>query len=376
MFTYDNRKIEPCERSCPDIGGPPHSHFLFYMGRAFSGVLGEFAGPSDEFDVHTFSIPRSGQRVPKGRPSLRSVGESGFLMQAFLPAAIGSSADLASLSVSQQQLLQAVVREASRAKKGKRSEPTRDLLVVGNQIPNTAGRRPSACRLLDPQTTYVAFGGNRCRRGLGYKLTTAGGWLKKAGYEPTDRQANYSTADLLAFLSDLSVLAARLNLTVVGLDRRPENSYDLVQMIALSQTQRGRAIVDRLHLRIYGSPDYRDQWASQFGPVLALNSPPAVAETQNIGQLLQEMRQKRLSQRSLAKGIGKSHTFVCKVLAGTKPWPAGLLERAVAWVRSPEAGQQRRTKSAPRRSGVDHDAEGLLGQLRSVAVGESEAIES
>ncbi len=73
-----------------------------------------------------------------------------------------------------------------------------------------SGRGELVCPLLDASGRYVGFNGNKKRRGCGYLLQSAGGWLSKANRNPFE---------VKSFLQDLSLLSTELGLTIVGLLR-------------------------------------------------------------------------------------------------------------------------------------------------------------
>jgi hypothetical protein len=175
-------------------------------------------------------------------------------------------------------------------------------------IPSFNGRRTLRCSLLDAQADHVGFNGNGYRKGLGYRLTTPGGWLAKAGYPLTDAQA---------FLQDLASLADRLGLIVVGLQSSTGTCFALDQVQDLALTTVGRRTLDKMNVRIYTAADYINRWNTVFGwqgPSGAA-SPPVPDPVQ---ALLPQMRRRNISYRALATAIGFDSSFLYKVLNGKK----------------------------------------------------------
>src|SRR5262249_15525621 len=161
---------------CPDRNGPKHHHYLVNIGRGFLGFLEQFAEVNHDGSIRTYRFPANG---PKREPTLRKAGKTGDLIPIYLPAKIGEPSVCNSLSRKQHRLLQAVVREMTRAKKKKACSASQAELTTASQIPDFHGKSHMTCAFLDPHYRYVAFGGNRLRRGLGYYLASPGGWQAK-----------------------------------------------------------------------------------------------------------------------------------------------------------------------------------------------------
>jgi hypothetical protein len=326
---------DTCGENCPGHLGPRHHHFLINVGRGFLGVLEQFAD-ADEANGRTYTFPRGG---PKSTgPSLWRVGKSGRLVSIFLPAQLGEPAACSALTARQHRLLQALVRETTRATKKRRRDIAEAEVFAGNQVVAFHGKKLRTCPLLNSTGQHVGFNGNGMLKGHGYRLASEGGWLAKAGYPLTE---------VGAFVDDLALLAGLLGLTVVGVDR-DSRFVTLGEMQTLAVTTAGRRTLDRLHVRAYTGADYLDRWTTLFKSNVLEAPPTAVSSTQPATvALVSEMKEKRLSQRALAAGIKKDYSFLSKVLKGQKPWPEGLLEKAQAWV----AGQVRPTTLVPTLSG-------------------------
>ena len=191
------------------------------------------------------------------------------------------------------------------------------------------------CPLLRADIPYVGFNGNGKRKGLGYKLSTPGGWLSKAGYD---------AAAIADFLSDLTALAGPLGLVVVAVD--PSGHFmDLQQMKGMALTEAGRRSLERLHVRVYTAADYVQRWTTFFHPHSHQEPPiPAPPSDIAVATLLSDLMAKGISRRRLAKGIRVDASFLNKLLIGKKhSWPQGLLEKARRWV----ARQKRRRQARP-----------------------------
>ena len=315
-----------CPDDCPHRGGQSHHHIQVQIGPAFLGLLHEFGHRDSESGIVTYAFPKGGEKFEG--PSLGKVGKTGQLVSVFWPAKLGDPAACEKLTAEQHRLLQALVRETTRAKRKSRKEVSEAEVFVGNAIRSFDGKKIQPCSWLDLATSYVGYNGNGKRKGLGYLLASAGGWMAKAGYalDEVDR-----------FLDDLSDLASLLGLVVVGVDRQ-NHFVDLDRLRSLGATPAGRRQRERLHLRIYTAADYLERWQSLFHP----NGSPATSPTpvsDEMAALQSMMKRKRISQRRLASGIGADHSFLSKLLRRDKPWPEGLLQKAQHWLDQQEGPQ-------------------------------------
>jgi hypothetical protein len=200
----NDAESDVCDDHCPGRHGPAHHHYRVSIGRE------RLAGPDDGSGVRPYAFPDGGA----GGAGLRPLGETGRLVSVYLPAKLGDPDVCARLEARRHRLLRAVVRETTRARRrtkrgpGKRrGGPARPEVFSGNEIVGFAGKGSLACGALDAAARHVGFNGNGVRRGQGYRLATAGGWMAKAGYGP---------GEVGAFLDDLAGLAESLSLTVVG----------------------------------------------------------------------------------------------------------------------------------------------------------------
>ena len=306
-------KNDGCDDDCPMLHGPRHKHFTVNIGRGFLGVLEQFGSAGDRPGVRKYEFKLSGRKG--SGPTLKSVGKSGKLATIYLPAKIGEPAVCANFTPKQHRLLQAIVRETTRKTKGKRREVAQAEVFAGNQIPGIQRKNNIVCGLLAPDGQYVGFNGNRKLKGLGYGLTTPGGWLVRAGY---------ARDDLEGFFGDLAALAGPLGLIAVGIHVPTRECLSLEQLRVLLGSPAGRATLAQTHLRLYTSADYVQRWNAYFRWVAI----PALQEARTTPQLdlVAEMTRKGITKAALARGIEADPSFVTKIFAGKKPWPAELLQ--------------------------------------------------
>ena len=162
---------------------------------------------------------------------------------------------------------------------------------------------------------YNVYGGNGVRKGLGYRVSTPGGWLAKAGY---------AAYEIQFFLNDLANLAERLHLIAVGIDIASSEFFGLNRMQNLAATEDGLGELKKLHLRIFASENSQQAWSTTFGwteTSLAF----AKANVERIAELNAAILRERLSSRAVAMGVNTDPSFVNKVLKGKMPAPEELL---------------------------------------------------
>lgn len=315
---------DACPPYCPDIGRARHSHFQIDVGLGFLGCLEKF-GRVNSDGVRTYLFPVQGQK--RSGPTLRAVGKSGQLVTAYLPAVLGARMPVDTFTVDQHRLLKAIVREQTRAPRAERQKAFEAEVIQGNVVPGFAGKKKKTdCPLLDSKSNHVAFNGNgKIRKGQGYKLAT---WLTKAAYA-VDEHAR--------FLNDLQLLAGRLALKVVALDRNLR-WYSLEELNTLTLTVPGRRTLDVVHLRVYAGADYLACW-NRFFQWDDDPGTPSAPETlgKTTEDLVRVLNRKGISRRALARGLSRNHSFIVRMLGGKKPWPAGLLDKAIDWAETQEA---------------------------------------
>jgi hypothetical protein len=116
----------------------------------------------------------------------------------------------------------------------------------------------------------------------------------------------------------------------VGIHVPTRECLSLEQLRVLLGSAAGRATLAQTHLRLYAPADYARRWNEYFRWVVI----PALQETRTAPQLalVAEMTRKGITKAALARGIEADPSFVTKIFAGKKPWPALLLSQAQAWV--------------------------------------------
>jgi hypothetical protein len=306
---------DECDPKCPGRNGPRHNHYLINIGQGFLGCLEELAQPDPANGIRRYDFTSGAHK--RANPNLRRLGKTGRLIFKYGPAILGDPEACATLTPQQHDLLQAIVRETTRASKKDRACRGVAEIFTGNQIPDRRGKRLQRCPLLDSRGEYVGFNGNKRRKGLGYRLLTPGGWLAKAGY-PVHKAK--------AFLDDLGTLSSPLGLQVVGVGPSPTPWLDLARLQSLSQALAGRSMLDKVHLRIYSKADYLQCWDAYFhGP--CDDSTRLNARAAGIDILLQCLQQNG-TRRSLAQALEVDPSFLGKVLDRKKPCPTRLAERA------------------------------------------------
>jgi hypothetical protein len=125
-----------------------------------------------------------------------------------------------------------------------------------------------------------------------------------------------------------TVSGRRVGVIVVGIHVPTRECRGLEQLQALLGTPAGRATLAQTHLRLYTSADYLQRWNECFRWAAV----PAVPAADTSSDLTAEMGRKGLTRAALARSIGVDRSFVGKLLAGNRPWPAELRRKAEAWV--------------------------------------------
>ncbi len=311
---------DDCQPYCAGHGDRHHSHFLINTGRGFLGRL-EALGQVDSQSGCRYYEFTVGSPRTEGQ-TLWRIGKTGGLVQVYLPAKIGEPAACKRLSARQHRLLQALLREQTRRKRGRRTTPAKPEIIKGNEVPDSQGRSTLVCPLLNPTGRYVTFGGNKKRRGCGYLLCSPGGWLRKAGYE---------LDDVRRFFADLGGLAGMLKLTVVGLLPTTGAWHNLDQLTAMAGSSTHRNSLQRIHVRVYADAGYVEQWDAIFAPSDRPAS-PNIQERNALLALASKLTELGKSKRALARGLTMDYSRLCKIFSETRPCPADLVARANAWL--------------------------------------------
>jgi len=276
------------------------------IGRGFLGILERCVTPQ-EGGVRFYDFPARGSRATG--PNLSRLGQTGRLTSLYLPARLGSRTSCDVLTLPQHRLLQVLVRERTRMRRRARRDYSEIEVISGNRIVDLSGRGELDCPLLDASGRYVGFNGNKKRRGCGYLLLSAGGWLSKAGR---------LVSEVEPFLQDLSRLSAQLGLVVVGLLRisGAVQWLNLDQIIALVNSQ-AAGVLQRLHLRVYADDNYAARWDQFFdwppaNPMLDANGLNARAELQSL------LLSRGVSRKALAERMQKDASLISKILKGKR----------------------------------------------------------
>lgn len=217
-----------CGSQCVWSDRPRHNHFRINIGGGFLGVLEQFAEERNE-GVRRYRFPNTSrnQRVE----TLSTIGRAGGMAQLYLPAKLGDHQAVKSFTAAQRRLLQALVHETTRD--GSVRGESRAAITVGRIVVGAHPRKHLDCPLLNADTSYVGFNGNKLRKGMGYLMRRAGGWQHKAGY---------GLEDTRKFLADFGVLD-RLNVIPVGFAPDTRTFMSLDRMIALSASDHGLRVV-------------------------------------------------------------------------------------------------------------------------------------
>jgi Bifunctional DNA primase/polymerase, N-terminal len=315
------RTEDACDASCPGAQSPRHHHFLINIGRGFLGTLEQFGSDDAVSGTRTYQLRVSGRKG--SGPTLRRAGKTGNVVTVYLAAKLGDPHVTGSLNAGQHRLLQAIVRETTKKPRTNVKETSQAEIVSGNRIRDVSGKGTITCPPLAPVTDYVGFNGNGVRPGLGYHLSTGVGWLPKAGYDPFHVQE---------FLRDLGLMPQPLGLTVIGVEARSNQCYNLGQLRGMAATPAGIARLNRVCMRVYTGVDYGDRWNQYFR---WRDEAPQVQDTgPDLYTFRGEMQRKGISARTLATNIGVDPSFLSKALRGTKRCSPTLLQKAQAWVQS------------------------------------------
>lgn len=296
-----------CESDCPLQHGPTHHHYRVGIGRGFLGALEECAVEENEFGVRSYAF--------FDHRRLRRIGRQGHLTSIYVPAKLGSPAACRALTPRQHGLLQALIQEITRNRKKDHREVTTFHTIHGSVVPDFSGK-PTHCPLLRVDATYVVFGCNGVRPGRGYRISSDGGWCKKAGY-PRDRPDE--------FLRDLISMAHRLGLVLVGAVRSHDGWLNADQMLEQSLTTPGRRVLDGVHLRIYAPHNCWDRWAELFEWTEQSAAPAAIS---TVDQLAITLSARGIRQSVFARQLNIDPSLLSRFLSGRREMPQALLLRA------------------------------------------------
>ena len=317
---FRSKPEDRCHELCPMRGGAPHSHFLVDTGPGFLGIL-EACGEANEQGAREYRFPTAAKKGRSDFASLRKLGKKGRLVSVYLPARLGDPEKCRSFSSRQRTLFQAMVRELSRTPAKKRQSGSPFDTFIGNRIPVFNGPGFVVCEKLDPHATHVGFNGNGTRRGLGYRLSSEGGWLARSGYQPQRECAT--------FVRDLGRLARLLGLTAVGI-QRGNQVVSLSEIQALVSTCHWRQ-VDELHLRIYARADFVETWNRYF----EVDAPVQTHEPRadELLTAVQQLINKRgLTSGDVADQLEIDRSFFSKVMRRRKLAPPAMIAKLKSWL--------------------------------------------
>ncbi len=309
-----------CPTYCPGHGGAPHHHFLVNIGRGFLGVLEGFGTLDENTGERIFDFT-VGTARSRGT-TLWRLGKRNHLTSIYLPSKLGNPRSCGTFTADHRMVFDAVVREMTRKKRRSRSRAAEPEIIQGNRVPDASGRKKIACELLGSEQTHVAFGGNKKRKGLGYRLNSPGGWLAKAGF------ARDNVQRLLILLAEL---AEPLGLIVVGLMPAANTWHTVSQLKAMAESAQGRRTLDRVHLRVYTQADFVDRWNTFFQWSDPTAEPNGQADSPLL-ELLGALQRLGVTRRALAAGIGRDASLVSKILSGKRRYDDRFLEQAEAWL--------------------------------------------
>lgn len=239
---------------CPLMGTTvPHGHFLVECGRCFLGALELFAQEGSvsgrTYDFLTLPTNKAKQKQYAAAKS------AGHLISVHIPTKLYASARWSDFTVLQRGILNGLLREITRG--GKSPRVDRAAVFMGRAV---AGKKPVdtlPCPLLGPDDSYVVFGGNGKRRGLGYCIIGAKGrgWLAKCGLELPQNADRHRRA-VKKFLRDLAVVGEIIGVTLVGFDPKTSQWHSFDAMLAMTSNEPAFEPLLRLWLRPYAPTDY------------------------------------------------------------------------------------------------------------------------
>jgi hypothetical protein len=239
--------------------------------------------------------------------------------------------DRLGLTARGRAILLALTREVTRA--ARKQQPRRQDLAhvfTEGRVPGTRRGSSFVCRLLAPSVGFVAFAGNGKYWGRGYRIAT---WMRRSGLPVPEDKGGFR-AGVRAFLQEVAGLAALLGIVPVG--AWGDEALDLDQMMELARLGQRRPLhqLRSLCLRFYVREDYLTRWRQLAGEAVAGHAAPSEPDTEGGPlELRVALRRAGVSQGELAAHLGRSRSFVTKLLNG-KPWPEGLLAQARAFLAS------------------------------------------
>jgi len=362
--------VGPCPVGCPlhGRGDAGHRHLTVPItnlcGEAgatvddsFLGTLGAYSyrdGDQDRYDFTKLHISPdeclTQDEVAAFEKWVNDYWKYGRFWATYLPAWLFGPA---CLSPGPLRIVKALTRELTRTT-GQSARPDRAFLYRGGQPSAPDGLNSLAAPpWLEKGVPYVAFNGNgggqrRHLRGRGYRLAAR---MRQAGYVPPeaadvqgdqDRSCRAEADPALtgAYLADLDELAAFLGLVVGGWDEDHSRWYDLAEMIALAENERGRRRLGRLRLRVYAGADYLADWRAFFARRLGFSHIPGgrdegAADSQAAGagrlataeDLHLLMHRAGVSDRELAERVGVTRQRINALRTGRRRMTPRVADR-------------------------------------------------
>ena len=324
--------LDRCDADCPvgADGGVAHSHFRVQIGYGFLGVLEQFMTEDDGQGGRTYDF--GGESAAEGAEILQQARQQGRIATVSTLSKIFGPAAWAELPKPRRNILDALLREVTRVPGSKRSDKARVLDC--NRVVNAKADGVIECPYLQPDQSYVTFGGNGKRAGCGYRIIgqEGRGWLYKCGWEiPADDKGRAHVVRSL--LRDLQSLADTFGFSVVGLGKGGK-WLDPRMLLAMAGSKTGMQRLLIVNLRIYAPVDYlvrlRNYFAEKghFGQILDAKTADTSAQTslQSLA-LVDRVRHAGIRHDGLAMHLGISRSHATNLLNGRKTWSKKLRRR-------------------------------------------------
>lgn len=332
LLGIEHPEEDICRDCCPlNNSQQRHSHIVVQVGLGFLGVLENFMTEDVPWG-RTFDFVN----VPEGDRGklIQDARKTGAIVTVNAPVALLGPAKWSPLKGAPARILQALIRETTRARRRNRSESGKPQLVKGNLVPGTRLRVLIKCSLLKANGRYVVFGGNGSRAGMGYMIVgkQGTGWLARCGYEvPEDIDSLRRTVK--DFLADLHKVAELLGLVVVGFQPSKQQTWlSIDELCSMAGSPGCWSALTAVHLRIYAPEDYLERMraclekAGGFEAVCDANSIENNHDESNIGgglgaDLAMEIARLKIRQKEIAMRAGITQSSVSQFLNGRRPWP-------------------------------------------------------
>jgi len=321
---------DSCSSACPMWNrGHHHSHYLCQIGLGFLGVLEHFATDQQQGQrIYDFSAPPEGEQ----REAIEQERQAGTIVSVpALPAVFGASC-WSGISPDGQHIMQSMLRELTRQGHGPKQRRDGGAVVTNGMARGVVpARKAVKCPLLAANATYVCFGGNGVRAGMGYLLVgrKRSGWLAKCGVAVPPTPSGIATA-VRQFFAELEKLRPLLGLTIVGVEPATGIWYSWSDLQHVARQRTWGAPLDAIHLRVYAAADYLDRFrqhmalAGRFAMIPGDEAPAAALPA--AGKVTAEnarlwLTRLGISQTQVATAMGISQPCLYQFLMGKRPWP-------------------------------------------------------